>query len=78
MCVSVCVSVTMCAFLLSAGESCCVCAVCWLRARYRMRVLCLGAHHDVNVLGGHGKAISASVLVILREHTCQPLEKRRG
>ena len=43
-----------------------------------MRVLCLGAHHDVNVFGGHGKEISASVLVILREHTCQPLEKRRG
>ena len=27
MCVSVCVSVTMCVFLLSAGESCCVCCM---------------------------------------------------
>ena len=55
-----------------------VCVVCWLRARHHVRVLCLGVHHDVSVFGGKGKEISASVLVILREHKCQPLEKRRG
>ena len=33
-----------------------------------MRVLCLNVHHDVSVFGGNGKEISASVLVILREH----------
>ena len=27
---------------------------------------------------GKGKEISASVLVILREHECQPVEERRG
>ena len=55
-----------------------VCVVCWLRARHHVRVLCLGVHHYVNVFGGVGKEISASVLVILREHKCQPLVLRRG
>ena len=75
MCVSVCVSITMCVLLLSVGESCCVCVVCWLRARHHVRVLCLGVHHDVSVFGGKGKAISASVLVILREHKTSTTRK---
>ena len=70
----------------SACQSRCACfccllvlrVVCWLRAGHHVRVLCLGVHHDVNVFGGKGKEISASVLVILREHKCQPLEERRG
>ena len=53
-----------------------VCVVCCLWARHHVRVLCLGVHRDVSVFGGNGKEISASVLVILREHKCQPLEKR--
>ena len=52
------------------------CVICWLRARHHVRVLCLGVHHDVNVFGVKGKEISASVLVIFREHKCQPLEKK--
>ena len=46
-----------------------MCVVCWLRARDHVRGLCLGVRHDVGVFGGKGKEISASVLVILREHT---------
>ena len=36
--------------------------------------MCLGVHRDVSVFDGKGKEISASVLVILSEHKCQPLE----
>ena len=54
-----------CACFCCLRVSLAVCAVCWLRARYRVRVLCLGAHHDVNVFGGQGKEISASVLDIV-------------
>ena len=49
--------------------------MCHVLAVHHVRVLCLGVHHDVIVFGGKGKEISASVLVILREHKCQPLAK---
>ena len=55
-----------------------MCVVRWPRARHHVRVLCLGVLRDVSVFGCNGKEISASVLVILREHKCQPLEKCRG
>ena len=71
--VSVCQSRCACCCCLLVSPA--VCVVCCLWARHHVRVLCLGVHRDVSVFGGNGKEISASVL---REHKCQPLEKRRG
>ena len=70
--VSACQSRSACFFCLLVSTA--VCVVCWLRARHHVRVLCLSVHHDLNVFGGKGKEIRASVLVILREHKCQPIE----
>ena len=54
-CVSVFVSITMCMFLLSAGESCWVCCVLAAGEASCACFVCLGVHHDLSVFGGKGK-----------------------
>ena len=69
-CASVSACHSRCACFSCLLVSLAVCVECWLRARHHVRVLCLGFHHDVNVFGGNGQEISASVLVILRARFC--------
>ena len=67
-----------CARFFGLRESPAVCVVCWLRAKHHVRVCVSVSIKMCMFLAAREQEIGATVFEILREHKCQPYEKRRG